>query len=317
MKKTNNIIILACALFAFGCFTLLPSAQAVNPAPDGGYPGANTAEGEKALLSLTNGAYNTAVGFLSLKSDTNASFNTGVGAGTLALSNGSENTATGAGALLLNATGAANTANGGLALLYNSGGSDNSAFGDRALFNNTTGSNNTALGSGAGFNLTTGDNNIDIGNEGVAGDADIIRIGATQTNTFIAGIYGVTPTGPDPLPVGVDTNGQLGTIPSSPSSQAVVTSLRSLNTVFHNIGSKPLFVSLTCTMGNGSSEGTMKALTDANTPPTTEVAHVGSGAVSTIGERDSLQLFFIVLPGNYYRVTTVGTVILSLWTEWQ
>jgi len=316
MKKTNNIIILACALFAFGCFTLLPSAQAVSPAPDGGYPGANTAEGEKALLSLTNGAYNTAVGFLSLRSGTNASFNTGVGAGTLALSNGSENTATGAGALLLNATGASNTANGGLALLYNSGGSDNSAFGDRALFN-STGSNNTALGSGAGFNLTTGDNNIDIGNEGVAGDADTIRIGATQTNTFVAGIYGVTPAGPDPLPVGVDMNGQLGTIPSSPSSQAVVTGSRALNSVFHNIGSRPLFVSLTCTMGNGSAEGIMNALTDANNPPTTEVARVGSGAVSSLGERDGLQVFFIVLPGNYYKISTTGTVILHDWTEWQ
>src|SRR5690242_2086398 len=38
-------------------------AQAVVPAPDGGYPGRNTAEGDSALLSLTSGTYNTATGW--------------------------------------------------------------------------------------------------------------------------------------------------------------------------------------------------------------------------------------------------------------
>lgn len=45
-----------------GSFGLLPGAQAVSPAPDGGYPGGNTAEGQNALFSLTSGTYNTAVG---------------------------------------------------------------------------------------------------------------------------------------------------------------------------------------------------------------------------------------------------------------
>jgi hypothetical protein len=31
--------------FAFVCFALLQSAQAISPPPDGGYPGGNTAEG--------------------------------------------------------------------------------------------------------------------------------------------------------------------------------------------------------------------------------------------------------------------------------
>ena len=40
-------------LVALVCFGLLPTTQAVSPAPDGGYPGGNTAEGQAALLSLT------------------------------------------------------------------------------------------------------------------------------------------------------------------------------------------------------------------------------------------------------------------------
>jgi hypothetical protein len=62
------------------CFALLPTAEAVNPAPDGGYPGFNTAEGQAALFSLTSGTYNTAVGFFSLRSNTDGNFNTAVGA---------------------------------------------------------------------------------------------------------------------------------------------------------------------------------------------------------------------------------------------
>ena len=57
---------------ALACFVLSPAPNAfgVLPAPDGGYPGGNTAEGQNALLSLTAGAFNTAIGFLSLRSDT-------------------------------------------------------------------------------------------------------------------------------------------------------------------------------------------------------------------------------------------------------
>ena len=49
-------ILLALSFLAFG-----PIVQAVTPPPDGGYPGANTAEGDSALLSLASGAFNTAV----------------------------------------------------------------------------------------------------------------------------------------------------------------------------------------------------------------------------------------------------------------
>ncbi len=39
-----------------GAFVLaVPTARTVAPPPDGGYPNANTAEGEDALFSLTTG----------------------------------------------------------------------------------------------------------------------------------------------------------------------------------------------------------------------------------------------------------------------
>jgi len=43
----------------FACFALCPMAQAVSPAPDGAYPGGNTAEGGNAMFSLTTGQFNT------------------------------------------------------------------------------------------------------------------------------------------------------------------------------------------------------------------------------------------------------------------
>ncbi len=73
--------------------------QAVSPAPDGGYPGGNTAEGQAALLSLTTGGFNTGVGFLSLRSNATGQLNTAIGTGTLLANTADQNTATGAGAL--------------------------------------------------------------------------------------------------------------------------------------------------------------------------------------------------------------------------
>jgi hypothetical protein len=104
--------VLLISLLMLTCFALLPRAQAVSPAPDRGYPGGNTAEGQAALFSLTTGGYNTGIGFLSLRSNTTGSFNTAVGAGTLLANTGEQNTATGAGALLSTTIGTVNTADG-------------------------------------------------------------------------------------------------------------------------------------------------------------------------------------------------------------
>ena len=163
MKIIATIISAAFAIFAFAFSGFLPMAQAVTPAPDGGYPNGNTAEGTKALFSLTTGGYNTGNGWNSLHTLTTGSFNTGVGAGTLLANTADENTATGTGALLTNTTGGLNTANGAFALLNNTEGSSNTAIGDRALQSNTTGGNNTADGVSALAANTTGDDNTAIG----------------------------------------------------------------------------------------------------------------------------------------------------------
>ncbi len=232
----NRTHIFATILLTLGLSALCPTPKTfgVVPAPDGGYPGGNTAEGQNALLSLTSGIYNTGVGIYSLLSITDGDFNTGVGAGTLLVNTADQNTATGAGALLSNSTGAANTANGTFALFSNTTGffntasgvgalqdndtgAGNTAIGYFALHNNVTGGGNIAIGVGAGTSITGGDSNIYIGNVGLAGDSNTTRIGIAKTTqrTFIDGIRGVTTGINDAVNVVIDSAGQLGTVSSS------------------------------------------------------------------------------------------------------
>ncbi|HZR06476.1 MAG TPA: tail fiber domain-containing protein [Candidatus Udaeobacter sp.] len=157
-------------LLLLGFLVLCPIAQAVSPAPDGGYPGFNTAEGQNALKSLATGVGDTAIGWFSLWSNTDGSFNTAVGAGTLLFNVGNQstgegikNTSTGAGALLSNITGSDNTANGAFALFNNTTGYENTANGSRALYSNTVGTWNTAVGCAALQSNTEGSQNTATG----------------------------------------------------------------------------------------------------------------------------------------------------------
>jgi hypothetical protein len=176
-----------------------PNAFGVDPPPDGGYPGNNTAVGDDALFSLTTGTENTALGFGALFSNTTGDSNTATGSlallnnttgirntanGFAALANnitGERNTATGRGALannttgsfntadghnalFSNSTGIQNTATGSFALIFSTTGNDNTAIGFFALWNNTTGNSNTASGFNALRENTTGNSNIGLGN---------------------------------------------------------------------------------------------------------------------------------------------------------
>jgi hypothetical protein len=209
-------------LIALACFAFSPTARAISPLPDGGYADNNTAEGTDALFTFTgvfpnnggdntaigfqalyhntSGNHNTASGFQALLSNTTGSANTAVGHNALGTNTGSHNTAVGGGTLASNTIGNENTATGRHALNLNTSGSYNAADGEYALASGTTASENTALGYAAGYHLTTGSNNIDIGNLGILGEANTIRIGnpvtvvypdnvthAAQTKTYIAG----------------------------------------------------------------------------------------------------------------------------------
>src|SRR5260370_42325472 len=96
-KKATSLFLI---VFALGSLALLPSGQAVTPAPDGGYAGNNTAEGTSALFSLTSGANNTANGCNALNRNTTGTFNTATGSFALSINTtGGNNTATGITAL--------------------------------------------------------------------------------------------------------------------------------------------------------------------------------------------------------------------------
>jgi hypothetical protein len=179
----------------------------------------NTANGFEAMVAQQNhntGNFNTANGFKALWYNQTGDDNTAIGCSAL-LNNttGSDQTANGFQALFKNKTGGTNIANGYRALYSNTTGNFNIANGASALYSNTSGSFNIALGVNAGRNLTVGSNNIDIGNPGVAGEGNTIRIGkvGTQSATFIAGINGATVA--KGVGVIVDAKGHLGTMTSS------------------------------------------------------------------------------------------------------
>src|SRR5206468_2885158 len=160
--------------FMLSCFALSAKILAVVPAPDGGYPGNNTAEGTNAVFSLTSGIDNTALGFEALFRNTTGNFNT----------------AEGFGALFNNTSGTQNTATGVNALISNTTGSFNTAIGAHALDQNITGSSNVALGFQAGFNIT-GNGNVCVGENivGVAGESNVTRIGNIGSTAQANGVF--------------------------------------------------------------------------------------------------------------------------------
>jgi hypothetical protein len=193
-KTATRRLLIMSALVWFG---LSAVARAVSPAPDGGYAGGNTAEGQNALLHLTTGGFNTAVGFLSLRSNTTGSFGTAIGAGALFANTAGQNTAVGAGALFSNTTGVFNTANGAFALFSSATGNENTAIGFETLFANTTGAESTAVGYGALSNNTIGNQNTangdgalgrnTIGNENTADGASALFNNTTGNNNTANG----------------------------------------------------------------------------------------------------------------------------------
>jgi len=223
-SRTTTLPLLIALGLTLACFGLLPKAQAQEPeAPEDILVFGNTFYGDGALVSLTTGVWDSAFGFQALNHTTTGHSNTGTGLRALFSNiNGSLNTGHGVYALYRNVNGLFNSAHGAYtlsnnvsgdfntatgygvlwgnsadrntgegwgALFKNTTGSCNTAIGYTALINNLTGVNNIAVGCEAG-SLATGSNNIYIGNLGVAGENNTIRIGdpAIHQNVYINGI---------------------------------------------------------------------------------------------------------------------------------
>jgi hypothetical protein len=171
-------------------------------------------------LSMS-GNFNTGVGYQALYANNGGTFNTAVGE--LAMYNngsGANNAAFGAKTLGNNLSGAYNVADGVYALWFNSSGSYNTAIGYQALYQNqSAASYNIALGALAGYNILNGSSNIDIGNQGMATDTNILRLGSGQTQAFIAGVI----TGNGGGLTNLNTTNFSGTIPLAQLPAAVVT----------------------------------------------------------------------------------------------
>ena len=166
--------------------------------------------GASAGYSNTTGGYNMFIGSLSGYNNTTGSLNTFVGRAT-----GYLNTSGSGGSFFgINAgrasTGDANTFLGEYAGTATTSGNQNTFVGGYAGQYNLTGSNNLFVGYNAGSAAATAaSNNIYLASPGAGSDNGAIRIGAGQTNAYMAGIFGSTTNSGSA--VFVDSTGKLGT----------------------------------------------------------------------------------------------------------
>jgi len=222
---------------AVGSQALFNNLTTQTPDANSSTTGLGTAAGYQGLFNNTTGFNDVAVGNQALFSNTIGFFDVALGDQAL-FSNvdGTKNCALGMAALTSLTSGDSNTAVGN-ATLANSGTVNfNTALGRRALFR-TQGDFNLGLGFFSGSNLRDGGtNNIYVGNVGpvpIGTESNTIRIGTQipatgtignppveshtfpqHTDTYVAGIFGSSTIAPG-MPVYVDANGKLGTLPSS------------------------------------------------------------------------------------------------------
>jgi hypothetical protein len=154
--------------------------------------------GDYAGSSVTAGGADVFVGSYAGKSNTTGNGDVYVGfhAGTVAT------------------TAAYGTFVGAQAGISNTTGSFNTFLGISAGDANTTGANNTFLGAESGGAITSGSSDIYINNFGANNESNAIRIGdpANQNAAYIAGIYGASVAGGQP--VVIDSTGHLGSSPA-------------------------------------------------------------------------------------------------------
>lgn len=205
-----------------------------------------------------------------------ASDNTFIGhqSGNYTLS-GENNTGIGGSTLGQLSTGEFNTAVGLESLNLLTSGSNNTAVGAGSLSGIDAGSDNIAIGSNSGSGFQTGNesNNITIGNDGLNSESDVIRIGNTQTEAYMAGVYQKTP-GVNFEAGFVGSDGKLGTLTLN-NGQLIIGSTGS-SPVIANITS--VDNTITITNGAGSIDlsttgGVLFTVTTNNAVPTALITH--------------------------------------------
>jgi hypothetical protein len=96
-----------------------------------------------------------------------------------------------------------------------------------------------------------------------------------------------------------------------PSIQTVVTTSRTVGTVYQNTSGRPMLV--VASVRSSVAGATFTLSTDGNASPATPVCQITMAAAA--GNIVILTAF--ALPGNYYKVTLdSGTPTVNLWTEW-
>jgi hypothetical protein len=133
---------------------------------------------EQLLLNPVNVYYNTAFGDYSLSGITLGNYNTSFGFNCLTyLSKGYRNTSVGGLSLQDITNGNDNTCIGDNSCFKLINGDENTCIGQGTLGSLLSGNDNIAIGYESGIGITSGDNNMYIGNSGIQGDNNTMRIG--------------------------------------------------------------------------------------------------------------------------------------------
>ncbi len=258
-----------------------------------------------STLNLTDGNLNTILGNGSGVLATDSSSCTALGAECLAAIDEDDNhVAIGRGALQATSNSSSNTAVGAYSLNTLTSGSNNTAIGIHAGIALDTGDLNVLVGYFAGSSyIGTESSNIIIGNDGIASDNNIIRIGTQgsgsgqQNYTVIAGITGSTPTDANsPQVVVCDNTGNLTVVPDTNAGYVLTSNYPDSPTFQPAGGSAPLrFLAIQSAAVNSvTGDGTQYQIIFD-----TEVENSGFSYDDTTGE------LTILTTGSYYISTQV------------
>lgn len=169
-------------------------------------------------------------------------------------------------------------------------GENNVGLGFSVLNHLLTGLNNVALGAFAGDAYTGSEsNNIAIGNDGTVGDNDTTRIGDTQTRVFMAGIYGVDPSGTNEVVTINSATGQLGSFEFAGNSGTALPQSGTFNVVGDGTTATTSAMGNTITItaigggGGGTVAGLMTDDSNTVTPTAGIINIVGGSGIQTTG----------------------------------